>query len=58
MLKSEIERKENYNWDRAEEIANRLKISPLVIGVLLNRNITEIEQIKEFLYGSEEPFHE
>jgi len=58
MLKSEIERKENYNWDRAEEIANRLKISPLVIGVLLNRNITEIEQIKEFLYGSEEPFHD
>lgn len=45
MLKSEIERTENYNWDRAEEIANELKISPLVIGVLLNRNITDIEQI-------------
>ena len=58
MLKSEIERIENYNWKRAEEIANELEISPLVIGVLLNRNITDIDEIKNFLYGSEEPFHD
>lgn len=58
MLKSEIERTENYNWDRAEEIANELEISPLVIGVLLNRNITDIDEIKNFLYGSDEPFYD
>lgn len=58
MLKSEIIRRENYSWDKAEELAKVLNISPLVTGVLLNRNIVDIEEMKEFLYGSEEPFYD
>ena len=57
MRKCRIVAKENNNKQIAEMLAEKLHISPLAIGVLLNRGITDEKAITEFLYGSKEPFH-
>ena len=42
----------------AAGIAAELKVSPVVVEVLLNRGIKDQDEIKEFLFGSAQPFHE
>ncbi len=46
-----------HNKYKAAELAEELQISPLVTGILLERGFSEVDEIKEFLYGSHEPFH-
>ncbi len=44
--------------DRLSELSQKLKVAPLVLGVLLGRGMTEEAQIKEFLYGSKTPYYD
>ena len=47
-----------YNKEKASCFADELGISPLVTGILLERGFTSTDEMKEFLYGSKEPFHD
>ncbi len=51
-------------WDIAELqnekagcLADELHISPLVTNILLMRGMTDTQSMREFLYGSDKPFH-
>lgn len=44
--------------DRLAALAGELKVAPLILGVLLSRGMTDKTQIKDFLYGSETPYHD
>lgn len=48
----------NYDEYKAGCLAEELKISPLVTGILLERGLQDIASMREFLYGSTEPFHD
>ena len=48
---------QGYKQEEALGLARRLGISPLVTGILLERGMTTVGEIKEFLYGSDTPFH-
>lgn len=39
-------------------LSNQIGVSPLLIDILLKRNINDIDAINTFLYGSDEPFHD
>lgn len=56
MLNKRILLTDKYDKDKAAMLAQELKISPLVVGVLLNRGFEDAESIRTFLYGSDEPF--
>lgn len=56
MRKCKIVSQGNDTKAAAEQLAAKLHISPLAIGVLLNRGITDETAITEFLYGSKAPF--
>lgn len=47
-----------YNKEKAGCLAAELGISPLVTGILLERGLSDTEAMREFLYGSREPFHD
>ena len=47
-----------YNKEKAGFLAEELGISPLVTGILLERGMTDTETMRDFLYGSKEPFHD
>lgn len=47
-----------FNKEKASCFADELGISPLVTGILLERGFSNTDEMKEFLYGSEEPFHD
>lgn len=48
----------DYNKEKAGCFAAELGISPLVTGILLERNLNNPEEMREFLYGSDTPFHD
>ena len=48
----------SYNEAEAERLAGLLQVSPVIIGILLNRGITEEAAIREFLFGRKEPYHD
>lgn len=47
-----------YNKEKASCFADELGISPLVTGILLERGFSNTDEMKDFLYGSDEPFHD
>ena len=47
-----------FNKEKASCFADELGISPLVTGILLERGFSNTDEMKEFLYGSDEPFHD
>lgn len=47
-----------YNKEKAGCFAAELGISPLVTGILLERGLSDTESMREFLYGSNAPFHD
>ena len=49
---------QSYKQEEALTLAHKLGISPLVTGILLERGMSTTEKIKEFLHGSETPFHD
>ncbi len=49
---------QGYNKEKVQILAQKLGISPLVTGILWERGMTTEAAIKEFLYGSEAPFHD
>ena len=48
---------QEYNKEKAGFYAAELGISPLVTGILLERGFSDVDSMKDFLYGSKEPFH-
>lgn len=47
-----------FNKEKASCFADELGISPLVTGILLERGFSNTDEMKKFLYGSDEPFHD
>ena len=47
-----------YNQQKAAFLAEELDISPMVTGILLERGLQDADSMREFLYGSAEPFHD
>ena len=47
-----------YNKEKASCFAAELGISPLVTGILLERGMNSIDAMRDFLYGSAQPFHD
>lgn len=47
-----------YDKQKAGCLAAELSISPLVTGILLERGLENAQAMKDFLYGSENPFHD
>ena len=58
MRKRRIWQLQKCDKEYAAGIAADLGVSPIVVGVLLKRGIQEKDEIREFLFGSEQPFHE
>lgn len=58
MKKRKIWQLQKDNTEEAASIAKDLGVSPIVVGIVLNRGITTKEEIQEFLFGSQQPFHE
>ncbi|MFR4382934.1 MAG: single-stranded-DNA-specific exonuclease RecJ [Phascolarctobacterium sp.] len=48
----------DYNKEKAGCLAAELNISPLVTGILLERGFEDVESMRNFLYGSDKPFHD
>ena len=48
----------NYDKDKAGGLAAELGVSPLVTGILLERGFTTVQEMRDFLFGAEEPFHD
>lgn len=48
----------DYNKEKAGCFAAELGVSPLVTGILLERDLKNPEEMREFLYGSKTPFHD
>lgn len=58
MKKRRIWQLQKCDREMAVGIAAELGVSPVVVGVLLNRGVRDKDEIREFLFGSEQPFHE
>lgn len=58
MKKRKLWQLQKCDREEAAGIAAELGVSPVVVSVLLNRGVREKEEIREFLFGSEQPFHE
>ncbi len=56
--KRKIWHTKEYNSEKASWLAAELDVSPLVTGILLERGFATAEAMREFLYGSQEPFHD
>ena len=48
---------QEYNREKAGFYAAELGISSLVTGILLERGFNDVDSMRDFLYGSKEPFH-
>lgn len=48
---------QEYNKEKAGFYAAELGISALVTGILLERGFSDVDAMREFLYGSKQPFH-
>ncbi len=49
---------QKFDKDKARELGNQLQLSPIITGILLNRGLTTAEEIKDFLYGAPQVYHE
>ena len=58
MKKHKIWQFNEFNKEEAKRLGAESGISPLVAGILLNRGIMDASTAHEFLYGSDEPFHD
>ena len=58
MKKHKIWQFNEFNREEAERLAQQTGVSPLVAGILLNRGIKDARSVREFLYGSAEPYHD
>lgn len=47
-----------YNEAEAERIGGLLQVSPMIIGILLNRGISSESAIREFLFGRKDAYHD
>ena len=43
---------QKFDKAKAQELATQLQLSPLITGILLNRGLSTVDEIKSFLYGA------
>ncbi len=58
MLDKKIILTNEYCEDKTKNLAMQIGVSPLLIDILLKRNISDPDTIRTFLYGSEKPYHD
>lgn len=58
MLDKKIVLTNEYCEEKISILAKEMGISPFLVDILLKRGISNIDEIKTFLYGSNEPFHD
>lgn len=58
MLDKKIVLTKEYCQEKISNLSKEMGISPLLVDILLKRDINNTEEIKTFLYGSKEPFHD
>lgn len=58
MKKHKVWQFNEFNKEEAQYLGGKAGVSPLVAGILMNRGITDAADVREFLYGSDEPFHD
>ncbi|WP_409289466.1 single-stranded-DNA-specific exonuclease RecJ [Peribacillus sp. SCS-37] len=46
------------NTERVQELAEQLKITPLVSKLLVNRGLEDADSARSFLFSEDEPFHD
>ncbi|WP_409297503.1 single-stranded-DNA-specific exonuclease RecJ [Peribacillus sp. SCS-26] len=46
------------NTERVQELAEQLKITPLVAKLLVNRGLEDADSARSFLFSEDEPFHD
>lgn len=49
---------QKFNREQAGFLAEELRISPLITGILLSRGLSTADEMREFLYGKEQPFYD
>ena len=49
---------QKFDKAKAQELATQLQLSPLITGILLNRGLSTVDEIKSFLYGAPQVYHE
>ncbi len=58
MRKYKIWKLKEFNKEQAENIARELNISIMLASILLTRGLSDLEEIREFLWGSKNVYHE
>lgn len=56
--KQKIWEVKEYDKDKAGCLAAELGVSPLVVGILLERGFKTVQDMRDFLFGSTMPFHD
>ncbi len=49
---------QEYDRGLARDLAQKLQVSPLITGILLKRGMSTEEEMREFLFGAAEPYHD
>lgn len=58
MLDKKIVLTNEYCEEKINNLARQIGVSPLLVDILFKRGISDVDKIKTFLYGSEQPFHD
>ncbi|MGL5206820.1 MAG: single-stranded-DNA-specific exonuclease RecJ, partial [Acidaminococcaceae bacterium] len=58
MLDKKVVLPNEYCEEKLSALSEEIGISPLLLDILVKRGISDIEEIKTFLYGSKNPFHD
>ena len=58
MPRYKIWKLKKYDTGLAVSLANALNVSPVVTGILLNRGLKEEEEMRNFLFGNPQVYHE
>ena len=58
MIYTKIEKKQEEAPVLAETIRRELGLPPMVAGILASRNMTDLQEIREFLYGKAQPYED
>ena len=58
MPRYKIWKLKKYDMGLAVSLANALQVSPVITGILLNRGLKDEEEMRQFLFGNPQVYHE